>query len=129
MKQKALLLRDAAELESACAAAGFEIVRAPTLSEGRALAARETFALVDARLARPRPLDEEMRHRVELFFERLRGERAAGLYQAVMRGVEKPLIAGALARANGVRAAAAAELGIDRGTLVRRMRALGLDVS
>jgi Fis family transcriptional regulator len=126
---RALLLRDAAELEAACAAAGFEIVRAPSLTEGRALASRESFAVVDARLAQPRPLAEEMRHRVELFFERLGGERTTGLYQAVMREVEKPLIAGALARAHGVRAVAAAELGIDRGTLVRRMRALGLDVS
>ena len=124
---KALLLADSAELARACATAGFEIVHAVDVAEGRALAARERFAIVDARVARPRPLDEELHHRVEAFFERLRGHAAEGLYGAVMREVEKPLIAGALARANGVRAAAAAALGIDRGTLVRRMRALGLD--
>ena len=71
--------------------------------------------------------DEELQHRVEAFLERLRGHAAGGPYDAVMREVEKPLIAGALARANGVRVAAAAALGIDRGTLARRMRALGLD--
>jgi len=44
-----------------------------------------------------------------------------------MREVEKPLIAGALARANGIRTAAAEALGIDRGTLARRIRALGME--
>ncbi len=127
MKPRALLLAESAELAAACADAGFEVVRAQSVAEGRALAAREKFAVVDARIARPRPLDEELQHRVEAFFERLRGHPAGGLYDSVMREVEKPLIAGALARANGVRAAAAAALGIDRGTLVRRMRALGLD--
>ena len=41
--------------------------------------------------------------------------------------VERPLVSGALARARGVRGAAADALGIDRGTLARRLRALGLD--
>jgi Fis family transcriptional regulator len=123
------LLADAAELERACAAAGFEIVRAASLGEGRALAARGEFAMVDARIARPRPLEDELRQRVDAFFERLAGHPADRLYDTVMREVERPLIAGALARAQGVRAVAAAALGIDRGTLVRRMRALGLDIS
>jgi Fis family transcriptional regulator, factor for inversion stimulation protein len=125
---KALLLDGAPELERACAAAGLEVVRAASLSEARALAAGGGFDLVDARLSRPWPLDEELRQRVEAFFQRLGGEQAEGLYEAVMREVERPLIAGALARAQGVRATAAEVLGIDRGTLVRRMRALGLDV-
>lgn len=127
MKLRALLLADSAGLARACADAGFEIVYAESVAAGRAVAARERLAIVDARVARPRPLDEELQQRVDAFFERLRGHAAGGLYDAVMREVEKPLIAGALARANGVRAAAAAELGIDRGTLARRMRALGLD--
>lgn len=129
MKPAALLLPDAPQLERACAAAGLEIVRVGTVAEGHALLARERFALVDGRLARPRPLEDEVRRRIHAFFERLGGERAAGLYAAVMREVERPLIEGALAQAKGVRATAAAALGIDRGTLVRRMRALGLDVT
>lgn len=125
---KALLLPDSgAELAEACVRAGLEITLAGGASEGRALAARGGFALVDARLARPRPLEEEVQLRLDAFFERLAGEHLAGLYQAVMREVERPLIVGALARAGGVRAAAAHTLGIDRGTLARRLRALGLD--
>jgi Fis family transcriptional regulator, factor for inversion stimulation protein len=127
VKAAALLLPDAPELERACATAGLEIVRVGTAAEGHRLLARERFALVDGRIAAPRPLDEELRDRIEAFYTRLGAERAGGLYDAVMREVERPLVAGALARANGVRATAAAALGIDRGTLARRLRALGLD--
>jgi Fis family transcriptional regulator, factor for inversion stimulation protein len=125
---KALLLADApAELARACAAGGLEVVRAASVADGLVRLGRERFALVDERLARPRPLDAEIQHRLDAFFDRLRGHHAAGLYDAVMHEVERPLIAGALARTGGVRSAAAGALGIDRGTLARRMRALGLD--
>ncbi|HEY6004710.1 MAG TPA: helix-turn-helix domain-containing protein [Anaeromyxobacter sp.] len=127
---RALLLETAdPALASACRQAGLEIVTVPTAEAGRLLIARGggRFALVDGRIATPRSLDEEMRHRLDAFFDRLRRHEASGLYAAVMREVERPLIAGALARAGGVRAAAAETLGIDRGTLVRRMRALGMD--
>jgi Fis family transcriptional regulator len=127
---RALLLEDAPPaLASACREAGLEVVTVPTAEVGRGLIARGggRFALVDGRIAAPRPLDEEMRHRLDAFFDRLRRHEASDLYEAVMREVERPLIAGALARAGGVRASAAETLGIDRGTLVRRMRALGMD--
>ena len=125
---RALLLEDSPEaVVRAAVAAGLEIVRVPSIPEGRALVARRTFALVDGRIARPRPLEEEIQHRLDAFFERLRGHPAGGLYEAVMREVERPLLAGALSRARGVRAAAADALGIDRGTLARRLRALGID--
>jgi Fis family transcriptional regulator len=136
---KAILLEDAPPaLADACARAGAEVIRARTAAEARALAAGGGFDLVDARATAALPLDVELQSRVDAFFARLRGQTgrgqrprptqpAAGLYAAVMREVERPLIAGALARARGVRAAAALALGIDRGTLARRMRALGLD--
>lgn len=125
---RALLLEDAPpELRRACAAAGLAVEETASVAKGRARLARERFALVDGRIARPRPLEEEIQHRLDAFFDRLAGHRAAGLYDAVMRAVERPLVAGALARARGVRASAAETLGIDRGTLTRRMRALGID--
>ena len=125
---RALVLPDTApEVVIAFEGAGLEIVRVATVAAGRVLLARGPWAFVDGRIASPRPLDEEISHRLDVFFERLREHGAAGLYAAVMREVEKPLIAGALARANGVRAAAADVLGIDRGTLARRLRALGME--
>jgi Fis family transcriptional regulator, factor for inversion stimulation protein len=124
---RALILADAPEaLVRACADAGATIVRARSLGEGHALAARERFDLVDGRLARPMPLEWEIRERIERFYEQLQGHSATGLYQAVLHEVERPLIAAALARAKGVRADAARVLGIDRGTLARRIRALRL---
>lgn len=125
---RALLLEDAPEaLLRACAEADLAVTRARSVAEARTLLDRGSFALVDGRIARPRPLEQEIQHRLDAFFGRLGEERASGLYDLVMREVERPLIGGALARARGVRSAAAAALGIDRGTLARRMRALGLD--
>jgi Fis family transcriptional regulator, factor for inversion stimulation protein len=125
---RALVLDDTpVELLRACQAAGLEVVQAASPGEALRRLGREAFALVDGRLAKPRPLDEELQVRVDAFFERLGGHAASGLYEAVMQHVERPLLTGALARSGGVRGAAAATLGIDRGTLARRLRALGLD--
>jgi Fis family transcriptional regulator, factor for inversion stimulation protein len=127
-RPKALVLHDApVELLRACEAGKMDVVEVATIADARALLARERFVLVDGRVAQPRPLEEEIQRRLDAFFHRLGGHRASGLYDAVMREVERPLITGALARTRGVRAAAAEALGIDRGTLARRMRALGLD--
>jgi Fis family transcriptional regulator len=125
--RRALLLDDASEdAIRACVSLGLAVVRVRTVSAGRALLAHSAFVLVDGRIASPRPLEEEIQHRLDAFFDRLRGHASGGLYEAVMRLVERPLIAGALAREKGVRSAAAETLGIDRGTLARRMRALRL---
>ena len=122
---RALLLADApGALARACATAGLEVVRAESEPEARAVLTHETFDVVDARLARPVPLEWEIRRRIDVFYDQLRGHSASGLYDAVMREVERPLIASVLARAKGVRADAARVLGIDRGTLARRIRAL-----
>jgi Fis family transcriptional regulator len=125
---RALLLADApAPLLRMCGALGAERVVVATVAEGRERLAHERYDMVDGRIARPAPLEWEIRHRVELFYEHLRGQEVSGLYAAVMREVDRPLLVAALARARGVAAAAAKDLGIDRGTLARRLRALGLD--
>lgn len=127
---RALLLGDAPEtLLRLCGSLGVEPVVVDSLAEGRAQLAQGRFDLVDGRIARPAPLEWEIRHRVELFYEHLRGQEVSGLYAAVMSEVERPLLAAALARARGVVAAAAKDLGIDRGTLARRIRALGLGLA
>lgn len=124
---RALLLADAdGALVRACDEAGAERVVVRSVAEGRRKLAVERFDLVDGRIARPAPLEFEIRNRVELFYDQLQGHSVSGLYDAVMREVERPLISAALARARGVRSDAARDLGIDRGTLARRIRALGI---
>jgi Fis family transcriptional regulator len=123
---RALLLANASEeLVDACTRIGLSVTRVSKPADGRALLARAGYDLVDGRIAQPAPLEEEILHRLDLFYERLKGHSSAGLYQTVLREVERPLIAAALQRASGVRSAAAKALGIDRGTLARRMKALG----
>ena len=51
-----------------------------------------------------------------------------GLYQRVMREVERPLIAAALAATDGNQVKAAALLGINRNTLRAHMKALNIDM-
>lgn len=127
MNMRALLLADGPpSLDRACQAAGYAVTRVRTVAEGRALLARGRFDVVDGRVAQLLTLEEEIQQRLDLFFERLGGHSSSGLYQAVLREVERPLVAGALQRARGVRSAAARALGIDRGTLARRLRALGI---
>ncbi len=124
---RALLLADAPEaLVRACVANGLAVTRVSSVERGRALLARGGYEIVDGRIARPAPLGEEILQRLDLFYERLKGHSSAGLYQTVLREVERPLIVAALERASGVQSAAAKALGIDRGTLARRMKALGL---
>jgi Fis family transcriptional regulator, factor for inversion stimulation protein len=124
---RALLLDDASDgLLRGCAGSGFTVTRVPSVARGRALLARGGFDLVDGRIARPAPLEEEILSRLDLFYERLKGHSYAGLYQAILREVERPLITAALKRARGVQSETAKALGIDRGTLARRMKALGI---
>lgn len=124
---RALLLPDAPPaLQNLCEALGVERTVVPTVTEARRRLAQQRFDLVDGRIARPAPLEWEIRHRVEQFYDHLRGQEVSGLYDAVMREVERPLLSAALSRARGVAANAAKDLGIDRGTLARRLRALGL---
>jgi two-component system nitrogen regulation response regulator GlnG len=57
----------------------------------------------------------------------LRSERDGGLYEHVLSLVEKPLLEAVLARCGGNQLRAAAILGINRNTLRKKMRALGIE--
>ncbi len=60
------------------------------------------------------------------YFTSLNGHRPAHLYEMVMREVEEPLFKTVMDYAEGNQCRAAVILGINRGTLRRKLKALGL---
>jgi Fis family transcriptional regulator, factor for inversion stimulation protein len=60
------------------------------------------------------------------YFERLNGHRPAGLYALVMREVEEPLFRAVMRYTAGNQCRAAEMLGINRGTLRRKLEDYGL---
>jgi two-component system nitrogen regulation response regulator GlnG len=74
-------------------------------------------------------LEELARCRLEAYFSMLGREgaaRAGDVHRVVMAQVEKPLLTLALRICGGNKLDAAAMLGINRNTLLNRMRRLGL---
>jgi Fis family transcriptional regulator len=60
------------------------------------------------------------------YFESLNGHRPSGLYQLVIREVEEPLFRAVLTYTEGNQMRAAEILGINRGTLRRKLEDYGL---
>jgi len=67
-----------------------------------------------------------VRRAVEGYFRDLDGEKPCHVYNMVINCVEKPLIESVLSRVRGNQTHAAAMLGINRNTLRKKMRVLGI---
>jgi two-component system nitrogen regulation response regulator GlnG len=103
------------------------IKRALVLGTGEVLD-REDFAfLVPARAetesaeSLPRLVAQQVRNALE-------SEEAGDIYRAVLEQVERPLLEAVLDRTNGNQVRAAAVLGINRNTLRKKIRELGISV-
>jgi Fis family transcriptional regulator, factor for inversion stimulation protein len=72
------------------------------------------------------PLRDHAEAALGAYFERLNGHRPAGLYALVMREVEEPLFRAVMRYADGNQCRAAGILGINRGTLRRKLEDYGL---
>ncbi|HEY4125877.1 MAG TPA: helix-turn-helix domain-containing protein [Rhizomicrobium sp.] len=66
------------------------------------------------------------RHLRDYFAAHERGLPAAGLYDRVLQEIERPLLAITLAECDGNQLRAAELLGLNRNTLRKKIRALGL---
>jgi len=66
-------------------------------------------------------------HVNRLIEERARTQSMAGLYNRVIRQIERPLIEACLKRTGGNQLRAAEILGINRNTLRKKIRYLGLE--
>jgi Fis family transcriptional regulator len=72
------------------------------------------------------PLRSHTERALSDYFASLNGHRPARLYNMVLREVEEPLLKAALDYAEGNQVRAAGILGINRGTLRKKLRQFGL---
>ncbi len=89
-----------------------------TLKKGKAAA--------DAQLQN-KVLNECVRTSLEAYFERLDGFKASDLYLMVMNQVEAPMLEVVLSHTQGNQSQAAELLGINRGTLRKKLKQYHLD--
>ena len=75
----------------------------------------------------PRPLQETVRSALKEYMLTLEGDDPTELYAMVMREVERPLLECALQHCEGNQTRAAQCLGLNRGTLRKKLREHGLN--
>jgi Fis family transcriptional regulator len=77
-------------------------------------------------VSRDIPLRDHAHEALTTYFTNLNGHRPAALYDLVMREVEEPLFKAVLDYASGNQSRAAVILGINRGTLRKKLKEFGL---
>jgi Fis family transcriptional regulator len=82
------------------------------------------FSLADTE--KHAPLSECVETALKDYFEQLDGHTAANLYDMLLAEVEAPLFKATLAHTNGNQSRAAEILGLNRGTLRKKLKAYGL---
>jgi len=75
-------------------------------------------------VSRQNELADTVRRALERYFRDMDGEQPSGIYDMVLKNVEKPMIETVLGKAQGNLTLAAAMLGIDRNTLRKKMQQL-----
>ncbi|WP_230656982.1 DNA-binding transcriptional regulator Fis [Psychrobacter sp. I-STPA10] len=73
-----------------------------------------------------KPLRIYVEHAVRQYFAELEGEQPHDLYELVLQEVEKPLLAVVLENTRGNQSKTAQILGLNRGTLRKKMQNYGL---
>jgi Fis family transcriptional regulator, factor for inversion stimulation protein len=76
---------------------------------------------------RRQPLNAAVRVALELYFKHLEDQHVTELYRRVMEEVERPLLETTLAHSGGNQTRAARMLGLNRGTLRKKLKQYGLD--
>jgi Fis family transcriptional regulator len=94
---------------------------------------RKTTSRRDPRLTAPQagrgiPLRSHTEQALDSYFASLNGHSPGRLYDLVMREVEEPLFRAVLDYAEGNQSRAADILGINRGTLRKKLRHYGISV-
>lgn len=84
----------------------------------------QCFTLADSE--KHAPLSECVETALEDYFEQLDGHKTANLYEMLLAEVEAPLFKATLAHTNGNQSRAAEILGLNRGTLRKKLKTYGL---
>lgn len=84
------------------------------------------FSLGVAAELKHAPLSECVEVALKDYFEQLDGHPAANLYEMLLAEVEAPLFKAALEHTNGNQSRTAEILGINRGTLRKKLKTYGL---
>jgi Fis family transcriptional regulator, factor for inversion stimulation protein len=88
--------------------------------------ARNAAVAASAFSPSPTPLRDHAQRALSDYFANLDGHRPAHLYELVIREVEEPLFRAVLDHCDGNQSQAAGILGINRGTLRKKLREFGL---
>ena len=72
------------------------------------------------------PLRSQAEEALQCYFETLNGHKPAHLYDLVMREVEEPLFKVVMGHVHGNQSRAATILGINRGTLRKKLKEFGI---
>jgi Fis family transcriptional regulator len=72
------------------------------------------------------PLRSQAEEALQCYFETLNGHKPARLYDLVMREVEEPLFKAVMGHVQGNQSRAATILGINRGTLRKKLKEFGI---
>lgn len=101
------------------------MIMSSTKKSPRKKAKRSTGAAIHINV-RNKPLSSLTDEALNSYFANLNGHKPCDLYDFVMREVEKPLFENVLVYTNGNQSEAAEILGINRGTLRKKLKALKL---
>lgn len=74
-------------------------------------------------------LTDTVKNTLQTYFDQLEGSEPSDIYSMVLKQVEAPLLEVVMQQVDGNQTRAAAYLGLNRGTLRKKLRIYGLDNS
>ena len=100
--------------------------QASSFSDLNSLTASNNMEKASATNEARRPLRYHVQQAVEQYFVELEGESTTNLYQTILQEVEKPLLEVVLKQTQGNQSKTALILGLNRGTLRKKMEQYNL---
>ena len=83
----------------------------------------------DLRETKTASLTDTVKHTLTTYFDQLEGSEPNDIYNMVLKQIEAPLLEVVMQQVDGNQTRAAAYLGLNRGTLRKKLRLYGLDNS